>query len=128
MTSHQLLSSIYNFQPEGLTLWLYVFISCRYIRKKALELIDYGGRAHNQGLFAKPTYPREELRADINIRNNQGKEKPRNQLISGFLVREAGLEPARPEWTLEPERAGIVLIPVNTVHSVPKNIFILKIL
>ena len=24
-------------------------------------------------------------------------------MISGLLVREAGLEPARPEWTLEPE-------------------------
>ena len=37
------------------------------------------------------------------FRHFQEKEKPRNQLISGFLVREAGLEPARPEWTLEPE-------------------------
>ena len=37
-----------------------------------------------------------------------------------FKVREAGLEPARPEWTLEPERFGVVLNPVNSVHNVPK--------
>ena len=32
-------------------------------------------------------------------------ENPQPQRIAGFLflVREAGLEPARPEWTLEPE-------------------------
>ena len=30
------------------------------------------------------------------------RQKPRSHLGSG-LVREAGLEPARPEWTLEPE-------------------------
>ena len=31
------------------------------------------------------------------------KKNPAISTIAGFLVREAGLEPARPEWTLEPE-------------------------
>ena len=33
------------------------------------------------------------------------KKNPQSQWIAGFLfvVREAGLEPARPEWSLEPE-------------------------
>ena len=30
-------------------------------------------------------------------------KKPREPKLPGVLVREAGLEPARPEWTLEPE-------------------------
>ena len=34
----------------------------------------------------------------------QAQEKPRNHCGHGvFMVREAGVEPARPEWTLEPE-------------------------
>ena len=45
-----------------------------------------------------------------------------------ILVREAGLEPARPEWTLEPERFRAVLNPVNSVHNVPKNHAFRKIL
>ena len=52
-------------------------------------------------ISAKESIKRKVKKCEV--RNNQGKEKPRNQLISGFLVREAGLEPARPEWTLEPE-------------------------
>ena len=31
------------------------------------------------------------------------KKKDTTKVVSFFLVREAGLEPARPEWTLEPE-------------------------
>ena len=43
--------------------------------------------------------------AKIWYRDFQTRKNPQSQLIAGFhlLVREAGLEPARPEWTLEPE-------------------------
>ena len=39
-----------------------------------------------------------------------------------LLVREAGLEPARPEWTLEPEGHQVVLMPVNPVLFRPQKI------
>ena len=42
---------------------------------------------------------------------SQTKEKPRNRCGYGvFVVREAGVEPARPEWTLEPEYVFIPFV------------------
>ena len=37
------------------------------------------------------------------IENYFIKKKPQTIRFEAYLVREAGLEPARPEWTLEPE-------------------------
>ena len=58
--------------------------------------VDFGP-SHRFSPFQNltPISAKESIKRKVKkceVRNNQGKEKPRNQLISGFLVREAGLE------------------------------------
>ena len=58
------------------------------------------GRTSRSSTFAKTA----RARATMKRRKARiYKKNPAISTIAGFLVREAGLEPARPEWTLEPE-------------------------